>query len=297
MIVITAPTGNIGSQVLQHLLKGGEPLRLIVRDPTKLAPEVLKHAEVIQGSHSELDVLNRAFKGARSVFWLVASDPQAVSARASYVDFSRPASQALKECGVKQVVAISALGRGWPKESGYVTATLEADDLLAKSGVAFRALACGSLMENFLRQVPSINEQGVFYATGPADMKAPACATRDVAAFAAKLLLDSSWSGVDSVPMIGPADVSNEEVAQTISEVLSKPIGFRELPVDALKVMMLKRGASQGMAQAMADMMTAKNEGMDNVVKRTQALSDLNPTSFRQWCEDVLKPALMKQRA
>ena len=33
MIVVTAPTGLIGHQVLQNLLDSGEPVRVIVRDP------------------------------------------------------------------------------------------------------------------------------------------------------------------------------------------------------------------------------------------------------------------------
>jgi hypothetical protein len=34
----------------------------------------------------------------------------------------------------------------------------------------------------------------------------------------------------------------------------------------------------------------AKNEGLDNAVARTAENS--TPTSFHQWCEDTLKPAI-----
>ena len=44
------------------------------------------------------------------------------------------------------------------------------------------------------------------------------------------------------------------------------------------------------MAQGMTDMAWAKNEGIDNAVQRTPENS--TPTSFRQWCEQVLKPAV-----
>jgi uncharacterized protein YbjT (DUF2867 family) len=36
MIVITAPAGNIGSQVLKNILDSGEPIRLIARDPSRI---------------------------------------------------------------------------------------------------------------------------------------------------------------------------------------------------------------------------------------------------------------------
>jgi hypothetical protein len=45
------------------------------------------------------------------------------------------------------------------------------------------------------------------------------------------------------------------------------------------------------MAQGTLDMMVAKNEGLDNAEPRTH--KNTTPTSFRQWCEEVLKPAVL----
>jgi uncharacterized protein YbjT (DUF2867 family) len=291
VIVITAPTGNIGSQVLARLLDRGEPIRVIARDPSKLSPETRGKVEVIAGSHSQHDVVMKAFEGADRVFWLVPGDPRAESAEAAYVDFARPGTEAMRRQGVKQVVGISALGRGWPKDAGHVTATLNMDDLLANAGVAYRALACSSLMENLLRQVVPIRDQGVFFLPMPGDFKVPLCATRDVAALSARLLLEKSWSGVDSIPMMGPEDLSCNETALIMSEVLGKPVRFQEIAMEDLRKMMLGRGASAGMAQAMVNMLTAKNEGMDHRVARPVPYAA--PTGFRQWCEDVLKPAVL----
>jgi hypothetical protein len=48
---------------------------------------------------------------------------------------------------------------------------------------------------------------------------------------------------------------------------------------------------SDAMAQGMTDMAWAKNEGIDNAVRRTSENS--TPTSFHQWAEAVLKPAVV----
>jgi hypothetical protein len=40
-----------------------------------------------------------------------------------------------------------------------------------------------------------------------------------------------------------------------------------------------------------SDMMEAKNNGLDNAEPRTP--ESTTPTSFRQWCEEVLKPAVL----
>jgi hypothetical protein len=50
---------------------------------------------------------------------------------------------------------------------------------------------------------------------------------------------------------------------------------------------------SDAMAQGMTDMARAKNEGLDNAVQRTPQNS--TPTSFREWCGEVLRPAVLDQ--
>jgi hypothetical protein len=68
-------------------------------------------------------------------------------------------------------------------------------------------------------------------------------------------------------------------------------VRFQQIPGEAYKARLIERGASDAMAQGMLDMMAAKNEGLDNAEPRTP--ESTTPTSFRQWCEDVLKPAVL----
>ena len=290
MIVLTGATGQIGSHVLARLAQSGQAIRVIARDPSRLPAMANGQIEIIEGSHDNLEICLRAFDGADRVFWLVAGDPKAASAHAAYVDFSRPGCEAMQRQGVKQVVGISALGRGWPRDAGHATATLELDDMIAETGVHYRALTCPSLMENLLRQRQSIRDQGAFFWPMPGDIKAPACSTRDVAALATTLLLDEAWTGVEEIPVLGPEDLSCNDMAGIMTEVLGRPVRFQQIPMEDMRAIMLRNGASAGMAQAMVNMLTAKLEGMDNMVKRTGPGN--SPTGFREWCDLVLKPAL-----
>ena len=216
MIVLTTPTGLIGHQVLKNILDKGEPVRVIARDPSKLPAEVLKRVDVVQGSHADPAVVNKAFRDADAVFWLVPPDPQATSVEAAYVDFSRPACDAFRSEGVKHVVAVSSLGRGKPqaKRAGNITASLAMDDLIASTGVNYRALTNSAFMDTILRQAAAIKSQGLFFSSTPGDLKVATCATRDIASIAAKLLIDRSWSGQGEVPVLGPEDLSFNEMAQ-----------------------------------------------------------------------------------
>jgi hypothetical protein len=55
MIVVTAPTSNIGRQVLDNI-NSGEAIRVIARDPARLPAQTRDRVEVVQGSHSDFDV-------------------------------------------------------------------------------------------------------------------------------------------------------------------------------------------------------------------------------------------------
>jgi uncharacterized protein YbjT (DUF2867 family) len=293
MIVITSPTGLIGRQVLEHVLQSGERVRVIARDASRLPPNARERVEVVQGSHADSDVVTKAFTGADTVFWLVPPDPRAASVEAAYVDFTRPACEALRRCGVKRVVGITALGRGTPQaqKAGFVTGSLAMDDLIASSSVSYRAVTNPSFMDNLLRQVIPIKTKGLFFSPIDGERKMPSCATRDVASVSARLLLDATWDGVERVSVLGPEDLSFNDMAKIMSEVLAKPIRFQQISFEAYKVQFLGFGMSEAMAQGMTDMAFAKSEGLDNEETRTPAST--TPTSFRQWCEEVLKPAVL----
>lgn len=292
MIVVTAPTSTIGQQVLEHLLDSSAPVRVIARDPSRLSSQTREHIEVVQGSHGDIDIVSQAFKDADSVFWLVPPDPHAESVEAAYVDFTRPACDAFQSQGVKRVVGVSALGRGVMEDTGPASASLKMDDLIASTGVSYRALTMPSFMDNILWQVDPIKNQGMFFSPIDGDLKAPTCATRDIAAVAAKLLLDPSWSGQDHVAVLGPEDLSFNDMAAIMSDVLGKPVRFQQIPLQDFRSSLLGGGHSEPMAQAMVDMLDAKKKGLDNAEPRTP--QSTTPTSFRQWCEEVLKPKVLR---
>jgi uncharacterized protein YbjT (DUF2867 family) len=100
------------------------------------------------------------------------------------------------------------------------------------------------------------------------------CATRDIAATAATLLLDPFPPGADEghVAVLGPEDLSFNDMARIMSEVLHKPVHFQQISFEAYKSRFIELGMSDAMAQGM---------------------TDTTPTRFRQWCEEELRPAVL----
>ena len=291
MIVVTTPTGNIGHHVVRHLLDAGERVRVVVRDASKLPQAVRDEAEIIEGSHGDAAVVDRAFHGAEAVFWVAPPNPSK-TLDDTYQNFTRPAAEAIRRHRVARVVVVTALGRGtaWQDRAGLVTASARMVDRLIDTGAAVRALAMPGFMENALQQVGPIRGGQMFGPLDP-DRKVPHTATRDMGALAARLLQDRSWTGHEDVPVLGPEDLSFNEVAAIVSEVIGREVRFQQIPLDGFKAQLMGRGMPEPFAQGYVDMMRAKNEGMDNVAGRDAP--GRTPTTFRQWCEEELKPAVL----
>ena len=295
MIVVTTPTGQIGHHVVQHLLGADEAVRVIVRDASKLSQAIRNRIEVVEGSHGDVAVVERAFDGAEAVFWIAPPTPSE-TLEDTYINFTRPAADAIRRHGVAHVVVVSALGRGtaWQDRAGLVTASIRMVDLLNETGAAVRGLAMPGFMENTLQQVAAIKQGQMFGPLDP-DKKLPHTATRDMGAAAAGLLQDRSWTGQEDLPLLGPEDLSFNEIAAIVSEVLGREVRYHQVPFDGFEAQLMERGMSEAFARGYVDMMRAKNDGMDNAAVRTPA--NTGPTTFRQWAEEELQHAMDAQRS
>ncbi|MGW0095943.1 NAD(P)H-binding protein [Streptomyces sp. NPDC003328] len=298
MIVVTTPTGQIGRQVLDHLLDAGDALdgttdiRVIAREPERLSARVHECVEVVRGSHADPDVLEEACEGADRLFWLVPPAPQADSVEGHFRAFTESLCETIARHGLERVVGVSTLGRTVAKNAGQVSASLAMDEAIMATGVHYRALCPPFLMENLLGQAASIRDAGVFFLSMTEDRVLRTCATRDIAATAARLLLDGSWTGQHDVPLVGPDDLAPGGMADVVSEVLNRPVRVQLISSSDYRAAALRRGASEAWAQALADMTDALNEqgfyGAD-----APSTPESAPTHFREWCEEVLKPAVL----
>lgn len=296
MLVLTAPTGTIGRQVVRLVLQHApdEHVRVVARDPDRLPAGVRDRVEVVAGSHGDPAVVDRALDGAGgadALFWLLPTDHRAPSVEEAYVGFSRPGASAVRRHEVGRVVTVSALGRGtpWATRAGHVTGSLAMDDLFARAAGASRALACAGFVDNLLRQVDAVRATGTFHDLLTPSRRLPLVATRDIAATAAGLLLDRTWVGHEEVPLLGPEDLSMADLAGVASRVLGTPVRYEQVGPAAFVEQMVGHGMSAAMAEGLRDMMLAKDAGLDDGRSRVDAATA--PTTAEQWCRDVLLPA------
>jgi uncharacterized protein YbjT (DUF2867 family) len=287
MIIITTPTGQVGSQIVARLLDGKEPIRVIVRDPSKLDPSVRERVEVVEGSHDDPTVLDQALPGAAALFWLVPPNPRASSAKAHYLAFARTGAEGIRRHRVGQVVGVSSAGHGWPKPAGLLSAAFAMDAELERSGAAYRALSMPFYMENLDRNLDTVGEQGVLSLPYAADRPLAMIATRDIAETAAALLTDRSWTGQENLPVFGPDRLTPTKMAKVTSDLLGRPVTYHQISHDDFVSSMTARGASEQSIRDMTEMHDAQNEGL---YEADWAAATPTATDFRTWIGEALRP-------
>lgn len=288
MIVVTTPTGQIGSRLVRRLLGQGDKVRVIVRDAARLDDAVREQAGIVEGSHDDPTVLDAALPGAEALFWLVPPNAAAPSAEEHYLGFARAGAAAVRRHDVGHVVGVSSAGHGWTAPAGVLSAAFAMDAELGRSGAAYRAVSPPFYRENLLGQLDAIRGQGAFFLTWAGDRPLASIATRDIADVAADLLTDRSWSGQENVPVFGPDRLTPDGMAEVISEELGLPVAYRRITMDALASMRRSQGASERMVKDLTAMLAAQDDG---IYDADWASATITATDFRTWCREVLKPA------
>jgi uncharacterized protein YbjT (DUF2867 family) len=288
MIVVTTPTGNIGSKLAELLIERGEDVRVIARDPSKLAPAVQDGAETIVGSHADPAVLDAALAGADAYFLIVPPNGQAESVEGHYVEYGRQARAAIQRNGVGHAVMISTMGGG-NDQAGHLSAARAAEAEVGQSGAALRAIAPPFFMENLLNQAQAIRD-GVIALPSDADRLLPVVATADLATVAADLLTDRSWTAVARVPVSSPDSLTPVGITETIAKTLARNLAFSQIPTDSYAEMLRGYGMGPAWADGIAEMAVAQNAGFYD--SEIDAARGKTPTTLAEWTETVLKPAL-----
>lgn len=294
MIVVTTPTGRIGSRLVTRLLERGSDVRVIVRDAAQLDDAVRSQVDVVEGSHADPAVLDAALPGTDALFWLVPPNPAAPSAEEHYLAFARAASAAIRRHRVRRVVGVTSAGHDYREPAGVLSAAFAMDAELARSGAAYRALSLPFYMENLLGQVDAIVRRGAFSLTCAADRPLAMVATRDIAERAAELLTDPAWQGQEDLPLFGPDRLTPDALARVMGEELGRPVAFERIAMDEFAAMLRSRGASERAISDTTEMFAAQDAG---IYDADWATAEIAPTDFRTWCREVLRPAAERAAA
>ncbi|HLK56037.1 MAG TPA: SDR family oxidoreductase [Chthonomonadaceae bacterium] len=273
MILVTGATGNVGSELVSQLLDRNQQVRVLTRDPRKVA-QWGDRVECAVGSFDEPATLDAALKGVDKMF-LMTSEIGSGQVEA--------AIKAARQAGVQHVVYLSSTGANHPDLLlGKWHQDREA--AIRASGVAWTFLRPGNFMSNTLMWAETVKTQGAVYFPG-GGQSAP-IDPEDIAAVAAVALTQAGHEG-QIYELTGEELLTVAQQTEILSHVLGKPLRYVDVPPAVAREGMLQRGMPPILADAVAQVFTYVRDGRGAQATDTvERVVGRKPRTFEAWCRD-----------
>lgn len=249
---IAGVTGNTGSVAADTLLSQGKEVRVIVRDRAKGASWAERGAEVAVADLGDREALARALTGVEGAYLLVPPNAAVDDFRGYQRGMVDAIGGAVEDASVPHVVLLSSIGADLPSGNGPVAGLYEAEKRLhAIEDTALTSIRAGYFMENLAMSF-SMLDQGVVPSFFPATTPIAMVATVDIGKLAARLLVEGAETSSDVE--LWAAQPTMKDVADTLAEILGKPVRLQEAPLDAMVPTFTSFGMKPGLAELYREM-------------------------------------------
>ncbi len=292
MIVVTGATGHTARPAVEILLTHGQKVRVLGRSADKLAAFAAKGAEPFVCDATDAASLTRAFTGADAVYAMIPANLAAENVGAYQDAISDALAAAIRDSGVKHVVALSSIGAQLPDRTGPVTGLHRMEiKFNAVPGLNVLHLRPAFFMENTLAQIPVIQKMGVMGGVQEGELPIPMIATRDIAAAAADALERRDFNGSSTRELLGQRELSLDEAARIIGAAVGKPtLSYSRIPEFIFKSALQQLGISASMAEGFVELANAANDGLMKP-QETRTAANTTPTSFETFVAEVFVSA------
>ncbi|PLZ84336.1 NAD(P)-dependent oxidoreductase [Fischerella muscicola CCMEE 5323] len=275
-ILITGATGNIGGEVVKHLIEKKLPLRALVRDRSLVSHLEAQRIELAQGDFSQSDTLDAALQGIEKAFLVMPNTPDQVELESNFID-------AAQKANVQHIVKLSVMGAG-ELPSTFQKWHRQIEEHLEASGMKWTHLRPNMLMQNMRWFAQTIAQQGVFYNT-VGDVKISHVDARDVAAVAAVCLTQVGHENKSYV-LTGSEAISFDEVAEKFVQALNRPVAYVNVTPQELKAARLANGEPEWYLDAELELFACWANGAGSVVTNTIAQITHRPaTTYEEFAQ------------
>jgi len=178
MITVMGATGHTGKKIAEALLDAGQQVRALGRSERKLVELERSGAEVLIGDVADAAFLTTAFRGADAVYTLLPTDRQSPDFPARQQQEGEAIVDAIRESGVRYLVALSSLGAELSEWTGLIAGLHAHEERLARLEGTNVLLLRPVSFENFYDQLGPIRGQGVAADSVAPDLAIPMVAGR-----------------------------------------------------------------------------------------------------------------------
>ena len=280
-IVVTTPSGRVGSALIRALDARGVPIVVLARDAAKARASLTANIRVLEADYGDPDALEAAFasiSGSTRVFLACGNSPTQATLECNLLD-------AAQRHNAEYVVKLSTASAVLEDErGGPYAAHLEVEAALAACGVAhtvlrpnlfFQMLVGGGLLG------VALDENGACehaFATAPT----AAIDCRDVAAVAAALLACDDVAPHDGrvYSLTGPAPVTlADDLAKELARMRGGPVTITACSAEA-QIRRAMPGLPPPVEASLVGFLEVLAERCRETTPHVEALSGRPPTSL-----------------
>ncbi len=243
-ILVTGARGNIGSRVVDKLVKAGARVRVLLRQPNAAADR--PSVEVVRGSYDDAAAVTAAMAGVSRTLFITAGPELAKHDGALAL--------AAKAAGVEHIVKLSVMGA---RAGGSEIPSWHHDgeERIKATGLATTFVRPGSFASNARGWAGSLRATGkAFGALGTAAL--PVIHPDDIADVAVLALTAPGHAGKIH-ELTGPACLTPAEQVAILSKIAGKPFTYVNVDDDAAVRGMVDSGMPRPMADAMIHLIQA----------------------------------------
>ena len=279
MILLTGATGSAGSFIANEFVRRREPVRILVRDRAKATKlEKIPTVEIVEGDMSRRSSLGSALDGVDRALMISAPLMDMVETQCTFID-------ACKAAGVRHVIKFSGLDARPDTTFPFGLMHKEIEEYLEKSGLAWTHLRPTGFMQEYLREAPSIINEGAFYlALG--DVRLNPVDLVDVGKVGFALLRDGGHEGA-RLTMTGPEALTMAEVADRISGATGRTVRYVAVSPAQRRQALIAHGIPAEFADALDRQVEERLKGgpESQVDLSTHRLFNVKPATFLEFAQ------------
>jgi uncharacterized protein YbjT (DUF2867 family) len=279
MILLTGATGSAGSFIANEFVRERVPVRILVRNRAKATGfEKAPAVEIVEGDMARSGSLGAALDGVERVLMISAPLMDMVKTQTAFID-------AAKAAGVRHVIKFSGLDARPDTTFPFGLMHKEIEEYLERSGLAWTHLRPTGFMQEYLREAPSIINDGAFYlALG--DVRLNPIDLVDVAKVAFLLLRDGGHEGA-RIAFTGPEALTIVEIADRISHAIGKTVRYVAVSPAARRQALIAHGIPAEFVDALDKQVKERLKGgiESKVDLSTHQLFNVKPTTFLEFAQ------------
>ena len=274
MILITGGTGHTGRRIVVALEKRGERVRVLTREPVKLAKQLRRRIEIVRGSLDDPAVARDACAGCTAVIAM------------THIGMAPKVIAAARDAGVRRAIFMSSTRRFTKFPEDTARRVIEGEQAVRDSGLDWTiirpSMIYGSAHDNNLCHLQrALQRWPVHPLIGGGRMLWQPVFTWDVVQ-AILAALDRPATVGKEYTVAGPEPISYEQMVCTFLRQMKRRVLLVPVPMAWAKAVVRLYGCVSHRPRVRMDQIQRLEE--DKVFDITEARRDLgfNPTSFEE---------------